>query len=60
MIKAKSILSRWLTHRLENNNIKEVVPLLWRFTVPCQASQSEDPAKALRIPREPDFEGQKD
>ena len=60
MIKAKPILSRWLTHRLENNDTEEAVPLLWRFTVPCQAAQSEDLAKALRIPREPDCEGQND
>ena len=60
MIKAKPILSRWLTYRLEKNNTKEIDPLLWRFRVPCEASQSEDPEKALRIPREPDVEGQKD
>ena len=32
MIKAKPILSRWLTYRLEKNNTKEVDPLLWRLS----------------------------
>ena len=30
-------------HELENNNIKDVLPLLWRFWTPCQVSQLEEP-----------------
>ena len=29
----------WVTHKLENNNTKEVHSLLWRFLAPHQASQ---------------------
>ena len=31
MIKSNPIHTRWVTHRLENNNTKEVLALLWRF-----------------------------
>ena len=37
-IKSNPIPTRWLTHKLENNNIKEVLPLLWRLGIPHQAS----------------------
>ena len=30
-IKSNPILARWVTHKLENNNTKEVLSLLWRF-----------------------------
>ena len=30
-IKSNPILAGWVTHKLENNNTKEVVTLLWRF-----------------------------
>ena len=59
-IKSNPILARWVTHNLENNNIKEVLLLLWRFWAPCLASQPGDWKKGLRIPRESDPEGQRD
>ena len=59
-IKSNSIPTGWATHKLENNNIRGVLPLLWRFWVPCQASQPGDLPKGLGIPRESDFEGQWD
>ena len=58
MIKSNPIPTRWATHYLENNNTKEVLPLLWRFWTSCQAFQLGDSAKELGIPRECDFEGQ--
>ena len=41
--------ARWVTHRWENNNTKEVLALLWRFWTPCQVSQPGDPTKRLGI-----------
>ena len=50
--KSNPIPTRWVTHKLENNNnTKEVLPLLWRFWTPRQASQLGDPTKGLGIPR---------
>ena len=49
-IKSNPIPVRRVTHKLEKNNTKEVLPLLWRFWTPCQASQSGDPTKGLGIP----------
>ena len=60
MIKSNPIPGRWATHDLENNNTKDVLPLLWRFLASCQASQPGDLAKRLGIHRESDFEGQWD
>ena len=60
MIKSHPIPAGWVTHKLENNNTKAVLPLLWRFWVPCQGSQPGDLKKGLGIPREFDFEGQQD
>ena len=34
MIKSNLILARWATHKLENNNTKEVFSLLWSFWAP--------------------------
>ena len=31
-------ITSWVTHRMENNNTKQVLTLLWRFWIPCQAS----------------------
>ena len=59
-MRSNPIPTRWVTHKLENNNTKIVPPLLWRFSVPGQASQPGDPAKRLGIPRESEFEGQQD
>ena len=50
----------WVTHKLDSNNTKEVLPLLWRFWAPCQASQSRDLSKGLGIPKKSDFEGEQD
>ena len=55
-IKSNPILARWAIYKLENSNIREVLPLLWRSWAPCQASQSGDLAKGLGIPRESDFD----
>ena len=48
-IKSNPIPARLVTHKLENNNTKEVLPLLWRYLAPCQASQPGDLAKGLWI-----------
>ena len=60
MIKSNPIPTMWVIHKLENNNTKEVFPLLWRFWTPLQASQTGNPSKGLGIPRESDLEGQWD
>ena len=60
MIKSNPIPTGWVTHRLENNNTKDVLVLLWRFWTPCQASQPGDLTKGLGIPRESGLEGQQD
>ena len=60
MLKSSPILAGWAAHKLENNNTKEVLPLLWRFWAPCQASYPGDLARGLGILRESDFEGQWD
>ena len=53
------IPTRWVNHKLENNNIKEVFPLLWRIWTPHPSSQSWSPA-GEGISRESDSEGQQD
>ena len=58
-IKSNPIPTRWVTHKLENNNTKEVLPLLWRFWTPCQYSHPWDLTVRLGIPRESDLEGQR-
>ena len=60
MMKSNPIPTWWVTCKLENNNTKEVLPLFWKFSTPCQASQPGDPTKGLGIPKESDFEGQQD
>ena len=59
-IKSSSIPTGWGTHKLETNSTKEVLPLLWMFGIPHQASQSGHLTKGLGIPRESDLEGQRD
>ena len=59
-IKSNPICICWVTHKLENNNTKEVFPLLWKFWIPSQASQPGDNTKGLGIPRESGLEGQWD
>ena len=59
-IKSNPRPARWATHKLQNNNTKEVLPLLWWFWASCQASQPGDLTKGLGIPRESDLEGQQD
>ena len=56
-IKSNPIPTGRVTHRLENNDIKAVLTLLWRFWTPLQASQPGDPTKGLGIPRESGLEG---
>ena len=56
--KHKAEVAKWATNKLENNNTKEVLTLLWRFWAP--ATQPGDPAQGLGIPRDSDFEGQHD
>ena len=41
MIKSNSIPIGWVIHRLENNNIKEVLAVLWRFLTPCRLPSLE-------------------
>ena len=57
-IKSNFIPTGWATHKLKNNNTKGVLPLLWRFWAPCQASQPGNLPKGLGLPSESDFEGQ--
>ena len=45
MVKSNPLFARSMTHILENSNSKEVLPLLWRFWTPCQASQPGDLTK---------------
>ena len=43
-VRKSSIMTKWnpisswclVTHKLESNNTKEVLPLLWRFWAPCE------------------------
>ena len=58
--KIKSQTHWSVTHKLENNNTKEVLLLLCRFKNPHQASQPGDLTKELGIPRESDLEGLQD
>ena len=60
MIKSNPIPARWVTHKLENNNTKEVFPLLQRFWAPRQSSQAGNLTKGPGIPKESDLEGQWD
>ena len=54
------VQTQWNQISYLNSNTKEVLPLLWRFWTPHQASQPGDLAKGLGIPRESDSEGQWD
>ena len=49
MIKSNPIPTGWMTHKLENNNAKALLPLLWRFWIPCQASQPGGLTKGLTL-----------
>ena len=60
MLKSNSIPAGWVTYKLKNNNIKEVLTMLWRFLAPHQISQAGNPAQRVGIPRESGFEGQQD
>ena len=51
MIKSNPIITRWVTHRLEKNNTKEILTLLWRFWSLHQTSQHGNLSKGLRIPK---------
>ena len=59
-IKSNPIPAGWVTHKLENNNTKEVLTLLWMFWIPHQGSWLGDQIKGLGIPRESGLEGQRD
>ena len=53
-----SLNKGWVTHKLQNYNTKEILPLLWRFWTPSQTSQLGGLAKEWGIPRESDLESQ--
>ena len=59
-IKSNPITAGWVTHKLENTYTTEVHPVEWRFWAPCQASPPGGLATGGGIPRESDFEGQRD
>ena len=59
-VKSNPIPAGCVTHKLENSNIKELLPLLWRFWTPRQAFQLDDLTKGLGIPKESDLEAQWD
>ena len=48
-LKSNPMLAGWATYKLENNNAKELLPLLWRLWIPCQASQPGDLTKGLTL-----------
>ena len=56
VIKSNPMTTGWVTHRLENNNIKEILALLWRFWILHQAYQPDDLTKGLGISRESGLE----
>ena len=58
--KVNPIPTVWMTHRLEDNNTKEIVTLLWSFWTSGWAFQPGDLTKGLGIPREFGLEGQQD
>ena len=60
VIKSNPIHALWVTHKLENNYIAEVLPQEWKFWVPHQAPQPEGLQMGGGAPRESSFEGQKD
>ena len=60
MIKSNPIPTRWVIHKLENDNTKKKYLTVVKVWNPCQASQPEDPTKGLGIPRESDLEAQWD
>ena len=49
-IKSNPISTRWVTKKLENNNTKEVLALLWRFYAPHQSSQPGESSKKTGNP----------
>ena len=49
MIKSNPMPAGWMTHKLENNKAKELIPHLWRSWIPCQASQPGDLTKGLNL-----------
>ena len=60
-----TIKSNPILFKLENNNTKEVLPLLkvlkvWKFWTTCHTSQSGYPTKGLEIPRDSYLEDQWD
>ena len=59
MIKSNPIPAWWVTHRLENNNTKEILPLLWRFWTPCKASQPGNLTNGLGRPMGFDYKSSK-
>ena len=59
-VKSNSIPIRWMTHKLENNNTKELPALFWKFWTPHQASQPGYLTKVLGIPRKSGLESQWD
>ena len=60
MIKSDPIPAGWATHKLENGNTKDILPLLGRLGALPQASQLGGLAKGLGSPRESALEGQGD
>ena len=56
----KSHICRVGDSQAGENNTNEVLPPLWMFWTPRQVSQPGNPTKELGIPRESDFEGQRD
>ena len=57
MIKSSPIPARWVTHRLENNHITEVLLQEWEFWAPCQAPQPRGLASGGSAPWAFGFEG---
>ena len=60
MIKSNIIPDGWVTNKLENNNAKEVLPLLMKILKPMSGFPAWGSDKGMGILRESGHEGQQD
>ena len=52
MIQSNLIPTKWVIHKLVNNNTKEVLPLLWRFWTPLSGFPAHRSRKGTGNPQE--------
>ena len=60
MIKSNPITARWVTHKLENNNIKEVLHCNEGSETHIRLPSLRIQQRELGVPRESDLEGHRD